>query len=256
MALKHKISADDFSKLPDALKTEYKIQADMSYQLDLGEGVFITDKDPAGLFSALEKEREETRKAKAAADRLEAEKKQAELAKLTDVEQIKQHFQKELDERDKRYEAERKAAEKERLQQQTVAAEAARKAKALEVASSLFGTNAPLMLPHIEMALKAVPGESPRVEIIDPATNLPSLDQNFDNWKRTLSTNPLFAPMIVVSKSSGGSANGGKSNGIPGVRDDGKPKTYSDYKPSELLALKREQPEVFKSLHSQHFGKG
>jgi len=251
VALKHKISATEFEALADAFKAEYKIQADMSYQLDLGEGVYITDKDPSGLMSALEREREETKKAKAAADRLEAEKKAAELAKITDVDAIKEHFKKELEERDKRSADERKAAEKVQREQQQKTAEQIKRTKALEIASELFGTNAPLMLPHIEMALKAVPGDSPKVEIVDPSTGMPALDQNFENWKKTLSTNPIYSPMIVVSKASGGSANDGKSSGLPnGTKDDGKPKTYADYSPAELLALKREKPELFQQLKS------
>ena len=251
MALKHKITGEEFAALADVLKAEYKIQADMSYQLDLGEGIFVTDKDPTGLMSALDQEREETRKAKAAADRLEQERIGAERAKITDVEELKAHFQKQLEGRDKRADAERKAAEKQRLTQQEATASQLRKQKALEIAAELFGTNAPLMLPHIEAALKPVAGEVPKVEILDSATGMPSIDQNFDNWKKTLSTNPLYAPMIVVSKASGGSANDGKSSGLPGgTRDDGKPKTYADYKPGELLALKREQPELFTQLLS------
>lgn len=250
MALKHKISATEFGALPEVLKSEYKIQADMSYKLDLGDGVFITDKDPAGLLSALESEREETRKAKAAADRLEADKKQSERDKLTSVDEIKAHFQKELDERDKRAAAEKKEIERKQLEQAKTVAEGMRKQKALEIASELFGTSAPIMLPHIEMGLKAVAGDVPKIEIIDPASGLPVLDQNFENWKKVLSTNPLYAPMIVVSKASGGSANGGKSSGIPGTRDDGKPKTYGDYKPGELLAIKQSDPKLFEHLLS------
>lgn len=248
MALKHKITATEFEALADAFKAEYKIQADMSYQLDLGEGVYITDKDPSGLMSALEREREETKKAKAAADRLESEKKAAEVAKITDVDALKAHFQKELEERDKRAADERKAAEKLAREQQMQVAEQSKRSKALEVASTLFGTNAPLMLPHIEMALKAT---EKGVEIVDPATGLPAIDQNFDNWKKTLSTNPLYAPMIVVSRASGGSANDGKSSGIPGgTREDGKPKTYADYKPGELLAIKQKEPALYEQLKS------
>lgn len=251
MALKHKINDTEFQTLSDELKKEYKVQADFTYQLDLGEGVFVTNKDPSGLMSALESEREETRKAKAAADRLEAEKKAAEMAKITDVEELRKHFDNELKEMQRKAEAEKKEAEKQRLSQQQAAADSLKKQKALEVASTLFGTNAPIMLPHIEQALRGVPGDSPKVEILDPATGAPSIDQNFDNWKKSLSTNELYAPMIVVSKASGGSANDGRSSGLPSSHtNDGKPKTYHDYQPQELLAIKRENPELFQKLKS------
>lgn len=251
MALKHTISATEHAALSDSLKGEYKMQADFTYKLDLGEGVFVTDKDPAGLMSALEKEREENRKVKAIADRLEMEKKETERAGLTNVEEIKAHFQKELEERDKRAAAEKKEIEKQRLEQQQNTADQVKKTKALELATSLFGANAPIMLPHIEMSMKAVAGDTPRVEIIDPSTGLPSIDQNFDNFKQKLLTNPMYAPMIVVSKASGGSASDGKSSGLPdGTNADGKPKTYKDYMPGELLAIKRSNPELFTKLQS------
>lgn len=252
MALKHKITAVEFESLSDELKGEYKIQADMSYQIDLGEGFYVTDKDPAGLMSALENERAETAKAKAAADRLEQEKIEAERSKITSVEELKAHYDNQFAEMKKQQEAEKRAAEKAKVAQQAEAAEQFKKQKALEIASKLFGKNTPLMLPHIEAALKAVPGDSPKAEIIDPTTGLPSVDQSFENFEKSLSTNDLYKPMIVVSNASGGSANDGKGLGLPsGTRDDGKPKTYADYKPSELLAMKREKPELFQQLKSQ-----
>lgn len=252
MALKHKITASEFETLSDELKAEYKIQADMSYRIDLGEGMFVTDKDPAGLMSALENERAETAKAKAAADRLEQDKIAAEREKITSVEDLKKHYDDQFAAIKKQQEAEKRAAEKAKAEQQTAAAEQLRKQKALEIASKLFGSNMPLMLPHIEAGLKAVPGDAPKVEIIDPSTGMPNVDQNFENWEKSLSTNDLYKPMVVVSKASGGSANDGKGLGLPsGTRDDGKPRTYADYKPAELLAMKREKPELFQQLKSQ-----
>jgi len=202
-------------------------------------------------MTALEKEREENKRVKAVADKLEAEKLAAERSKITDVEELKKHFQAQLDERDRRDKEERKKAEQDRLAALQDRAEGFKKQKALEISSELFGTNAPIMLPHIEAMFKAVAGDSPTIEIVDPMTGRPQLDQSIEGFKKSLSTNQMFAPMIVKSKASGGSANDGKSSGIPGVRDDGKPKTYADYKPSELMALKRENPEQFKSLLSQ-----
>ncbi len=250
MPIKVKITADEFSKLEDRVKVNYKIQPDFTYHLDI-EGGFITDKDPAGLLSALEKEREENKKVKSIADRLEKEKLEAERAKITDVEELKKHFQQQLDERDKREKEERKRLDQERLEGQQRAAEALRKQRALEVASELFGTNAPILMPHIENMLKPVAGDVPTVEIIDPISGKPQLDQGFEGFKKTLSTNPLFSPMIVKSKASGGSASGDNGKSVGTTNKDGKPKTYNDYTPSELFALKREQPELFQTLKSQ-----
>ena len=38
--LKIKLTSDDFANLSDTLKTEYQLQADGSYKLDLGPDVF------------------------------------------------------------------------------------------------------------------------------------------------------------------------------------------------------------------------
>ena len=251
MALKATLTATEFEALDEGMKEHYAIQPDMSYNIDLGEGVFIDNEDPQKLKASLQAEREETKKAKAAADRLEKEKLQAERDKLTDAEEIKAHYEKQLTDEKKRQADEQKAAEKQRLESQTQMAESLRKAKALELTSSLFGKNTAIMLPHVENMLKAVPGDSPSVQIVDPTTGLPALDQNFDNFKQSLSTNELYSPMVIVSQASGGGANGAKSTGLPsGTRDDGKPKTYSDYTPGELLSIKKENPEQFKKLKS------
>lgn len=252
MALKHTITADEHAALSDELKKEYKINAQMGYDIDLGDSVFVTDKDPSGLMTALEKEREEVKRVKAVADRLEKEKLDAERSKITDVEELRKSFSEEMAAERKKLQDEQKKIEKERIERQTQSAEALKKQKALEVASELFGTNAPIMLPHIEASLKAVPGDQPTVQIIDATTGQPTIEQDFGKFKENLSTNKMYAPMIVVSNASGGSANGGNSSGIPSATTaDGKPKSYSDYSPAELLAIKRENPEQFQKLKSQ-----
>jgi len=251
MALKTTIDSTTFASLNDVLKAEYKLQADGTYSLDLG-GMFVTDKDPAGLFSALEKEREELKRVKTVADALEAEKKAAELKGITGIEELKAHFEQELAAMNAKAEAEKQQMVEQQKAQKEASAKSQLQTKALEIAASLFGKNAPLMLPHVQSMLKAnTDGDAISIEIVDPLTGKPSIDQNFDNFKKSLSTNELFKPMIVVSNASGGSANDGKSSGVPSATTaDGKPKTYSDYTPSELLALKRTNPEVFTSLQS------
>lgn len=252
MPVKLTLTSTEFNELSDDRKADYLIQPDMSYKLDLGPGIFTDTEDPAKLKSALESEREETRKAKAAADKLEKEKLEAERSKLTSADEIKAHYEKQLADERKKIADERKADERKRVESQTQAAEQMRKTKALEIASSMFGTNAVILLPHVEAMLKAVPGEQPGVEIIDPANGLAAIDQNFDNFKKSLSTNPLFAPMVVVSHASGGGANdGGTSTGLPsGTTSEGKPKTYGDYKPGELKSIKENDPARWKELLS------
>lgn len=251
MPLKLTLNTEQYNALSDDLKTEYTMQPDLSYKLSLEAGVFTTDRDPANLMSALEAEREETRKAKAAANRLEKAAKDAERAKLTDVEAIRASYEKDLADERKKLEDER-AEEKDRVKKaQAHSAEQMKKSKALELASSLFGTNAAILLPHVEAMIKAVPGDSPTLQIIDPITGIATLDQDFGNFKKSLSTNPTFAPMVVVTKASGGSANDGRSKGLPAsTTTEGKPKTYRDYTPGELLEIKNSDPDLFKELRS------
>lgn len=250
MPVKLTLTATEFEALSDDRKADYLIQPDMSYKLDLGPGVFTSDKDPSKLETALEFERAETKKAKAAADRLEAEKLEADRSKITDVEQLRDSFKKELDDFKKQTANEKKQEEAKRKQAELQAAQGQVKTKALEIASKLFGTNADLMLPHVEQRLGIIGDDNPTLAIIDPTTGQQSLDQNFENFEKALSTHPSFAPMVVVSHASGGGANdGGTSTGLPsGTTSEGKPKTYGDYKPGELKAIKEKDPARWKEL--------
>lgn len=246
MTLKVSVSSTDYNSLSDDLKKEYQLQADGSYKLDLG-GLFVDTEDPQRLKSSLEAEREEHRKTKAVMDRLEQEKLDAERSKITDIDQLRESFKKELEDRDKRIDQEKKEAEKKLQEQQLSIAQGHRDQEALRIATELFGQQAPLLLPHIQKRLEAVPGDNPGVKIVDPLTGQALIDQNLENFKKSISTDPLFKPMVVVSRASGGGANDGSSS-VLGTKSDGQPKTYNDYTPAELLAIKRENPEQFKSL--------
>jgi hypothetical protein len=245
------LTTAEFTAISDDLKKEYQLTTDGTYKLDLGPNVFTTDKDPEGLFSALEKTREELKTVKAVADKFEAEKKQTEIDGIKSVAELKEHFQSQLDARDA---AAKAAEEKQKVelaaQRQNNADRMARE-KALTIASELFGTNAAIMLPHVQGMLKgkvSAEGQA-SIEITDIATNLPSIDQSFENFQKSLSTNEMFKSMVVVSKASGGSANGdGKSTTLATTKDDGSPKTYNDYNSGELVRMKRDQPEAFQTL--------
>lgn len=251
MALKHQLTAFEYTALSEELKSHYKLQGNGSYSLDLGEGFYVYDKDPIPLLNALEKEREETKKAKAAADKLEAEKRAAEAAKLTDGEEIRKHYQKELDDFKKGIAEEKRQAAAELKAQRERAASSSANTQALQLSTELFGDNAMLMLPHMQNRLKGIVNAEGNVlvQIIDPMTGTPALDQNFENFKKAVSTDPLFKSMVVASRGSGGSANDqNKSGSLATTKSDGSPKKFSDYNSGELVQLKRFQPEVFKKL--------
>lgn len=246
MALKTSINLTEFTALPDVLKSEYVVQSDGGYKLDLGN-FFVTDRDPAGLMSALEKEREESKKAKAAADRLEAEKRKADLDKITDIEQLKLHFTQELEKQQKVAEAARKETERQLLEQRQTAAKQHVRQEAMKLATDLFGPSAPALLPAMEMHFKAVAGEMPSLEIVDPATGKPYLDQSVESLKKSLLTNPIFMPMIVASKASGGSANDG-TKGVSAKKADGSPKGFDDYSGAELADILAKNPTEYERL--------
>jgi len=122
--------------------------------------------------------------------------------------------------------------------------------QALKISTQLFGTNALLMLPHVQQRMQATVDSSgvARVELLDAATGGPSIDQNLDNFRNSLSTNETFKGMVVLSNASGGSANDSKSSSATTTKEDGSPKKYKDFKSGELVLLKRNQPDVFEAL--------
>lgn len=251
--LKHKITATEYAELSDEMKAHYAVQPDMSYNIDLGPTVFIDTEDPARLKASLEAERAETKKAKAAADRLEAEKKEAERSKITDIDQLRESFKQEIDDYKKEVKEERKREADEKKQALQRVVEGQVKAKALELSAKLFGTNAALMLPHVEQRLGVINGDTdnPTVGIMNVDTGQQAVDQNFENFEKSLSTHPSFSPMVVATKASGGGANdGNRFSSLANTTDDGKTKTYRDYSPAELLQIKKEEPDRFESLKS------
>lgn len=245
------LTSEQFELLSDPLKAEYKLDVTGKYNLDLQPDVFITDKDPKGLMSALEAEREESKRVRAIADAFELKAKETEVAGLKTVEEVKVHMAGELlklqDQR--RQDLEQQAAELQKQREATAKQQA--DAKALEVATTLFGTKAALMLPHVRAQVvgKLDSAGQPIVEIVDPSTGNASIDQNFDNFSKGLSTNPLYSDMVVVSNASGGSANGG--NPSKGTNSDGTPLKFNDYKPTELVALRKSDPDLFQQLLKQ-----
>ena len=144
--LKVSLSAAEYTELDDVLKNEYALQTDGVYKVDLGPDVFTTDRDPVGLMSALTKERDENRKVREVADRLEAERKTAELDGAKNVEQVRELFRKELEERDAKAKEEREAREAELMQQRQTNATRLANEEALKIASDLYGSQASLML--------------------------------------------------------------------------------------------------------------
>lgn len=256
MALKPTISAFDFAALKDVLKSEYKLQSDGNYRLDL-DGGFITDKDPTALMNALDAERNEHKATKSKFDSIVKErddaKKAAELAELQkkgNTEELRKFFEEQQKAQQATFEAQQKIQNDRIEAQKIAAAEAFRKTKALELATELFGQKAPIMVPALLQQIKVTPtefGVEPVLEFVNEAGQ-PILGATKDSYKASLLTNPLYKDMIVASHASGGSANGGNSN-VPSTRNsDGTAKTWKDYSSGELVRLKKNFPEEFARL--------
>jgi len=254
MALKHKVNATELALLPEVLKSEYVFQADGNYALDLG-GVFVTDKDPVGLMSALEGERSEHKATKTHLTRLESERDQArkekelaEAAKTGDVEQLKAFFKAQNEELSKQFQEQIKAEKAVVEKQRVTNAEQFRVNEANKIAAELFGKRAQLLVPHVLQNLKAIPGETPSLEFLNSAGQ-PDLTLNMESYKKSFLTHPLFADMVVATSASGGSANDGTH--VPSSKADGTKKGFNDYSSGELVTLFTGNPAEYERLKAE-----
>ena len=256
MALKPTLNAFEHAALPEALKAEYKVKTDGTFGIDL-VGAFITDKDPQGLLSALESERNDHKATKLKFDSIVAQKnaaeeaaKLAELQKTGNSEELRKHFEQQNKVQKEQFEAQMKEYNDRLKAQQVAQAESYRKAEVTALASQLFGTKAPLLVPALMQQIKVTASEfgaDPSLEFFDESGK-PLLGATKDSFRASLLTNPLLKDMIVASQASGGSANEGKSNVPASTKSDGSARTYKDYKPGELMALKQSNPQLFNQL--------
>lgn len=260
MALKASVTATEFAALADVLKTEYKLGSDGVYRIDLG-GMFVTDKDPQGLLSALDNERKQHADTKSKFDAIVKERddaRQAEaLAKAQkegNYKEIEQLFTAKVAAIEDSYKKQVAEAEERTKKQQAAVAENLRKTEAMKIARELFDTKAELLLPHVLAGLQVVPGDDPKIQIVK-SDGTTDLSMDLTGYKNSFLTNPTFKDMIVASKASGGSANEGTGKNVPANRKpDGSARTYDDYKPGELMALKQSNPELFSQLKIAKFG--
>ncbi len=251
--LKTQLTSTEFAALNDILKTEYKLAADGHYHIDLG-AMFVTDKDPNGLFSALESERTEHKTTKAKFDAIIKERddaknaaKLAEAQKTGDIEAIKKVMEDALEQTKRQFQKQVDEQKQQVLKQQENVAKQLHRTKALEIATEVFGPNAAIMLPHVMAGLAPVAGDNPTLQVVKSDGTV-DLTMGVDDYKKSLLTNDLFKPMIVASKASGGSANDGTGNVPANRKADGSPKIFKDYAPGELMTMKKNNPDEFKRI--------
>jgi hypothetical protein len=262
MALKPTLTGFEFAALPDVIKSEYKVQADGSYKLDLG-GFHVLDKDPTALMNALEFERNEHKQTKSKFDEIARErdeaKKAAELAKLQkegDLDALKKFFTEQQEQQRLQFESQVKAQMEQVERQKQAAAEQYRKTKAMELATELFGQKAPILLPAImqNIAVKVSEfGAEPTVEFLGD-NGTPILGATKETFKQKFLTDPLYKDMIVVSHASGGSANESTAN-VSSLTQEGKPKRFDDYSSGDLVELLRTNPNEYNRLKALRYSK-
>lgn len=200
MALKRKLTSDEYTKLSDAVKAEYKKDGD-NYVLDIdGESA---DDSPDALRRARDREKEEAKAAKAERDRLKAE-----MDELKGNDARKNGDVKTLDESWKAKMKETTDAHKSETAKLTGMLDTQlRQNVAKELASKI--SNAPsLLMPHILPRIKVdLTGDTPVTKILDANGQISAL--TLEDLQKELVTNKEFAPIIVANRGSGSGGAGG-----------------------------------------------
>lgn len=207
MALKAKITKDQFEALSDALKAEYKEQ-DGAYVLDV-EGI----EDAGALRRAHDRTKQELAEAKQRSEELAqklAELDHNDARKRGDIETLEKSWKTKLD-------AEVSAREARIKKLEESARNAAIEATANQLASALTD-HTKLLMPHIRSRIDAEVNENGQavIRFLD-AEGKPTA-MTADDLQKEFASNKDFHGIIRVSKASGGGAGAGASGS--GVRSD------------------------------------
>lgn len=220
MALKKKLSKEEYKKLSDIMKAEYKEDGE-SYVLDV-EG----EEDVSGLKSALDKEKGEKKIAKEKL--LKAEERLAELEEKANgeeknVDKVREGYEKKLEKQKK--ESDEKIGKLRSGSEKLLVDNTA-----LEIATSLAGKNAKLILPHVKERLKAdVEGDDFKTLIV--GSDGKTLELNKETREKFIGefvANKEFSSIIIASKATGGHGQGSGTT---------KPANNQNEKPTLLASL-------------------
>jgi len=240
MALKRKITKDDFDKLSADIKAEYT-EKDGEYVLDLdGDG----DEDVGALRRAKDRAAQERKealaRAKAAEDKL-AELDNNDARKSGDIERLEASWKDKLDTQKTEYED--RLTTKDTFISQTLVDSVAQ-----NIANSISTVPA-LLLPHIKARLTAdLDGDSPTTKVLDAdgkpsAATVKELTQEFVD-------NKDYASIIQANKASGGGApdKGQRQGGASHNSTGDKPPMLSDLSGADLAA----QLKANKEANAEH----
>ena len=201
MALKRKITKEQFDKLSEGVKAEYIADGD-GYKLDI-DG----DEDTGALKRAKDREKElrqqaeeKLREAQEELDRISGD----DARKKGDIATLEKSWQKKLDDQKAEYEG-----KVSKLSTHTT------KTLVDNVASQIAHkiSNAPaLILPHIKARLKAdFDGDEPVTRVLDAAGKISAL--TVDELSAEFVANKDFSSIIIASKASGGAKATSQNNG-------------------------------------------
>lgn len=193
MALKHKLSKEEFEKLSDEIKAEYISDGD-GYKLDV---LGLEDTGPLKRAN----ERLKVEKNELSTKLTETEGQLAKLAdpkKIQDIATLEKSWQSKLDTQKAEFEG--KLAKSNSYIRTTLV-----DSKAEALASELAGKNAKLILPHIKARLAAdLDNDEPVTRVLDAKGQVSA--HSLDDLKKEFVANKDFAAIIVGSKASGGGA--------------------------------------------------
>lgn len=222
MAIKKKVSAEEYAKLADHLKALYA-EKEGEYILDV-DG----DEDTGALKRAKEHEKEQRKAAELKAKELEeklAKMDEDGLRKRGDVEALDKSWGEKFAAREK--ELSEALGKKDSYIKTALVDNVAR-----DIAHKI-STSPSLIMPHIKARLVAdLEGESPTTRILGVDGKISAL--TVDDLTKEFISNKEFAPIIVGSKASGSSATHGNI-GPSGAQGGQKP-NLATMKPAELAA--------------------
>lgn len=225
MALKRKISKEEYEKLSDAFKSEY-VEKDGEFVLDI-EG----DIDTGALSRAKSRETQLRREAEENARKLQEKLDEYETndaRKKGDVETLEKAWKNEKETLTADYT--KKLTDKDAFIKTTLL-----NAEALAIANRI-STSPSVMLPHIKSRLTVdFDGEQPSVKVLDAKGNV-SL-ASIEDLSKEFVANEDFSAILVGNKASGGRApENNQSRRVSAMGDDGKPVMLSTMNPKDLAS--------------------
>lgn len=223
MALKRKITKEQFDALNDVIKAEYK-EKDGAYFLDTDDASEL-ERANARLKEAKEKAEADLQSVTAERDELKSNAGD----KHKDIQTLETSWKKKLGETEAQYKDRIGKLEK---QMTNSAIESA----AMQLASAI--SKAPkVLLPHIKARLSVdLEGDAPAIKVLDASGKLSA--STLDDLRQEFVANQDFADIIIGSKASGSNAmnRNPASNGNAHANNSNNPPNLAKMSPAELSA--------------------